>query len=258
MNCEIKCGREPCGSRELAPVDSRWPSTLSSHLRCQSKRTHERGNLLSTHFSHSRSAYLSWLALSMCNTNRRKVWHDLGLELRLELDALRSNRTPSATSMYYIQHAQQHSGLFVPKGVPCGYFSELSCSFRYSAKTSSAPETAGESIPRSRANTYYNLRKLARTPPTEPCSVNIATFWDLSHEVQAERVVYLTQNALNLMLGMRKRCLGIRFLRGTKPPALLEIAPAVWNARHFQVSKFDSFTSPSLTWEFRMSSVGRS
>lgn len=183
----------------------------------------------------------------MCNTNRGKVWHDLGLELRLELDALRSNRTPSATSIYYIQHAQQHSGLFVPKGVPCGYFSELSCSFRYAATSSTAPEKAGESMPRSRSNTYYNFRKLTRTPPAEPGPVNIVAFWDLSYEVQAERVVYLTQNALNLMLGMRRRCLGIRFLKGTKPPALLEIAPAVWNARHFQVSNLTASTPPRLT-----------
>jgi hypothetical protein len=132
--------------------------------------------------------------------------------------------------------------LFVPQGVPCGYLSEISCSFRYAATTSTGPKKAGETVPRSRNKTCYDLRKLARTP-IEPCPVNIAAFWDIPFDVQAARVVYLTQSALNLMLGVRRRCLGIQYLEGTKPPAFLELAPAVWNAQYFQVSKVDRFYS---------------
>ncbi|KAI7779687.1 hypothetical protein LA080_000455 [Diaporthe eres] len=126
------------------------------------------------------------------------IWGDLGLELRLELNVL-SNRTPSTTSVYHIQHTQQHSGLFVPQHVPCGYLSEFSCSFRYVAETSRAPGNVEESVPRSRIHTRYNFRKLAATP-TEPPSVHPAAFWGLPPEVQAERLVHLTNNALNLML----------------------------------------------------------
>lgn len=60
-------------------------------------------------------------------------------------------------------------------------------------------------------------------------------------------MVHLTHNALHLMLGTRKRCLGDLCLDGTKPPALLELAPAVWNAQYFQVSKCDSFYFWGLT-----------
>lgn len=193
-------------------------------------------------FSHSRFANLYPLAFSICNANRRKVWRDLGLELHRELNDLRDDKPPSATSVYYIQHGQQHSGLFVPQGVPCGYLSELSCSFRYAATTSTASETTGESVPRSRVKTCYNLRKLTRAS-IEPRPVNIVAFWSLSFEMQADRVVYLTQNALNLLLGMKRRCLGIQYLEGTRPLALLELAPAVWNAQYFQVSESVSFYS---------------
>lgn len=77
--------------------------------------------------------------------------------------------------------------------------------------------------------------------------MNTTAFWGLPLDVQTERVVHLTHNALNIMLGMRKRCPGIWCLNGTKPPALLELAPAVWNAQYFQVSKCDSSYSWDLT-----------
>lgn len=193
----------------------------------------------------------------MFNTDRGKVWRDLGLELRLELNVLQNNRTPSLTSVYYIQHVQQHSGLFVPQDVSCGYLSELSCSFRYAAGTSRAPGNVEESVPRSRMHTRYDFRNLAATP-SEPRSVHPAAFWGLPPELQADRVVHLTHNALNLMLGMRRRYRGIWCLRGTKPPALLELAPAVWNAQYFQVGKCDSSSFWGLTRKFRMLLLGHS
>lgn len=159
---------------------------------------------------------------------------------------LQSNRTPSTNSVYYMQHAQQQSGLFVPQNVPCGYLSGFSCSFRYAARTSRAAGSAEESVTRPRNHARYNLRNLARTH-IEPRSGNNAVFWDLPLDIQADRVVHLTHNALDRMLGTRKRCVGIWCFKGTKPPALLELAPAVWNAQYFQVSKCNSSCSCDLT-----------
>lgn len=150
--------------------------------------------------------------------------------------------TPSATSVYYIQHAQQCSGLFVPQDIPCGYISELFCSFRYAATTSTAPAKTVGSKPRSRAKTPYNLRRLVKAQ-TEPRPVRVAAFWALPLTEQAGKLVELARNALSLMLGLRTRYLGFLYLGGTKPPALLELAPAVWNAQYFQVSKLDKFCS---------------
>jgi hypothetical protein len=97
----------------------------------------------------------------------------------------------------------------------------------------------GKSVPGSRTITPYNLRKLPRAP-TETLPVNIVAFWSLSFDMQAEIVVYLTQHASNLLLGMKRRCLGIQYLGRTRPLALLELAPAVWNAQYFQVGESDS------------------
>lgn len=205
----------------------------------------------SRHFSPSRYVDLHSLAISRRKTDRGKVWCELGLELRLELNVLQSKRTPSTTSIYYIHHTQQHSGLFVPQHVPCGYLSEFFCSFRYAARTFSTPGNAEQSVPRSRDHTRYNLRKLAETP-SEPRPVCAAAFWGLPLDVQAARVVHLTHNALNFVLGMRRRCVGVRCLKRTKPPALLELAPALWNAQYFQVSKSDSSSSRGLIGNFRM------
>ncbi|KAJ0125167.1 hypothetical protein J7T55_006511 [Diaporthe amygdali] len=127
----------------------------------------------------------------------------------------------------------QQSGLFVPRDVPCGYLSEFSCSFRFAARTSTAPGNVEESLPRSRSHAHYGLRKLAETP-SKPRSETTAAFWSLAPNVQAERVTHLTHHALNLVLGMKKRSPGIRYLKRTKPPALLELAPGVWNAQYFQ------------------------
>lgn len=191
-------------------------------------------------------------------TDWGKVWRELGLELRPELNVLQSKRTPSTTSIYYIHHTHQHSGLFVPQDVPCGYLSEFFCSFQYASRTSRTPRTpgnAGKPVPRSRSHTHYNLRKLAGTP-SEPDPVCAVAFWGLPLDVQAERVVHLTQNALNQMLGMRRRCLGVRCVHRTKPPALLELAPALWNAQYFQVSKSDSSYSQELMGDFRILLLG--
>lgn len=97
-----------------------------------------------------------------------------------------------------------------------------------------------EPVSRSRAKTPYNLRKLVKLQ-TEPRNVEVAAFWALSLSEQAERLVELARNGLNLMLGLRTRYLGFLYLGGTKSPALLELAPAVWNAQYFQVSRFDRF-----------------
>lgn len=188
-------------------------------------------------FSHSRCVDLCLASICVCNTYKGKVWRDLGLELRSELNVLQSNGTPSPNSIYNIQHTQQQAGLFVPHNVPCGYLSEFSCSFRYATtRTSRARGDAEESVPRPRNHTRYSLRSLGGAS-SEPRSVSTAAFWCLPPDVQAERVVHLTHNALSLLLGMRRRCLGIWCLQGTKPPALLELAPAVWNAQYFQVRK---------------------
>ncbi|KAG8160575.1 hypothetical protein KVR01_010111 [Diaporthe batatas] len=174
-----------------------------------------------------------WRQLIIEKFQSLQVWCDLGLELRLEQSDLQSDSTPSATSVYYMQHVQQRSGLFVPQGIPCGHLSELFCSFRYAAATSTAPAKTGHSVPRSRTKTPYNLREVVRAQ-TEPRHVKVAAFWALPLTEQAERLVELAQNALNLMLGLRTRYLGFLHMGGTKPPALLELAPAVWNAQYFQ------------------------
>lgn len=200
--------------------------------------------------------FTRWLC-PVCIANQGKVWCDLGLELRLELSVLQGDSASSTTLVYSIQHSQQQSGLFVPRDVPCGYLSEFSCSFRFAARTSTAPGNVEESLPRSRSHAHYGLRKLAETP-SKPRSETTAAFWSLAPNVQAERVTHLTHHALNLVLGMKKRSPGIRYLKRTKPPALLELAPGVWNAQYFQVSQCDKSHNHGLTREFRMSLLGRS
>ncbi|KUI67604.1 hypothetical protein VM1G_03383 [Cytospora mali] len=60
------------------------------------------------------------------------------------------------------------------------------------------------------------------------------SFHNLPLSLQAERLKSLTYNALDVMVGLKKRPSGTRLLKPSKSPTLLDLAPAVWNAVFFQ------------------------
>ncbi|KUI60626.1 hypothetical protein VP1G_07825 [Cytospora mali] len=60
------------------------------------------------------------------------------------------------------------------------------------------------------------------------------SFYNSSLSLQAERLKSLTHNALNVMIGLKKRPSGIRLLKPSKSPTLLDLAPAILNAVFFQ------------------------
>lgn len=70
------------------------------------------------------------------------------------------------------------------------------------------------------------LRKIARKKPV---------IYSLAPDSQKERLEILTHTALNSLLGLKKRFSGVQFLARTESSSLLEMAPAVWNARYFLV-----------------------
>lgn len=53
--------------------------------------------------------------------------------------------------------------------------------------------------------------------------------------LQERRLEHLTHTALHLIMGSRRRFAGIEFLKKSVSPTALEVAPAVWSARYFQV-----------------------
>lgn len=77
-----------------------------------------------------------------------------------------------------------------------------------------------------------------RVPPRELRAIlGQPEIYSLPVEAQKERLEYLTHTALHLILGSKKRFPSIQILKKAGSPAVLDIAPAVWDARHFQVRR---------------------
>lgn len=134
-----------------------------------------------------------------------------------------------APLVYSVQHNRQHSSLFTPEGVACGYLSDITSSFRFGPRT----HTKRHSTNGARIVTLnvppYELKRITGGPS------QLCKFHDLPPDLQAEKLNHLTHNALNLIVGLKKKPPGVRLLKSSKLPALLDLAPAVWNSVHFQV-----------------------
>ncbi|ROV97703.1 hypothetical protein VMCG_07364 [Cytospora schulzeri] len=152
------------------------------------------------------------------------AWDALGLDLRHEVNLFEGEPDSHAPLVYSIQHTRQHSGLFTPEGVACGHLSTVVSSFRFGSRVT---YKVGKPSKTARIITLkappHELQRITGRPnqPSE--------FHDLAPDLQAEKLRHLTHNALNLLVGLKKKPSGIRFLKPPKSPSLLDLAPAVWN-----------------------------
>lgn len=157
------------------------------------------------------------------------AWEVLGLDIRREVNLFEGAPGFQAPFVYSVQHNRQHTALFTPEGVACGFLSTVSSKFQFSTRRA---YTIGKPSIDSRIVTLnvpsHELQRITGRPnrPSE--------FHDLPPGLQEERLKHLTHNALNLLVGLKKRPPGLRLLKPLQSPALLDLAPAVWNSVSFQ------------------------
>lgn len=198
------------------------------------------------------------MPLLMCHLlTELQAWKALGLDLRREYNRFHGLPGPNMPYPYSIQHVQQNSGLVAPDNVPCAYLSTVSCRLLFAADKNTVQKTPPR---RKRIVTLKissrKLRKFAKRKTLEgqgrvsrarrvtlkhhsprPSKVTIyqPEIYTLMPDQQEKRLEGLTHISLNVLLGLRRKYSGCQVQGRAIFPTLMEMAPAVWNARYFQV-----------------------
>lgn len=147
------------------------------------------------------------------------------------MSAFEEGTPPHEPFVYSVQHTRQQSGLFTPQGVACGSLSVVSSSFHFGAqRTYPAGTTNNDSRIVTLRVSPLALRRITGIQES-------SNFCNLPSDVQAEELKHLTHNALNLIVGLKKKPTDVRLLKRSRSPTLLDLAPAVWNSTYFQVSE---------------------
>lgn len=201
--------------------------------------------------------------------DRIQGWVVLGLELRREFNIFCDLRDPAVPYTYSIQHTRPNSGLFAPDHVSCAYLSKLSCSLSFETMGNMAQALQKEALDQPKKVAIVTLRVPSRKlrkfakrkltddqlerqysdrrkrpkgvassillPHLQGATVDEPELYSLAAESQEKRLESLTNVALNSLFGLKKRFPGVRLTGRAKFPALLDLSPAVWNARYFQV-----------------------
>lgn len=189
-----------------------------------------------------------------------QVWDALGLDLRRDYNQFNEIRGSRSLYPYSVQHSQENSGLVAPDQVLCAYLSVLSCNFTFKSKSTTKAKSRATKIDTPRIMSYnfpriaaakrrQNCSKAQSTAPTRKSKVvtlkvlpgelrrilELPEICNLPLDLQEQRLEHLTHTALHLFLGSRKRFPGFQILKKPESITALEVAPAVWSFRYFQV-----------------------
>lgn len=144
----------------------------------------------------------------------------LGLSITLR-GIEREAEKPETLKFYFrVEHADNSSALLSPPNVETSTMSGIACVFKYSLISSGVGNDAADDI-----MAVESLDEIGGHP-------NTWTPGPVSQHLQP--IVDLAIAALHEILGVRKRCPGIRY-DDRMSLTLLELAPAVWNAHYMQV-----------------------
>lgn len=201
--------------------------------------------------------------------DRTQGWNVLGLEPRREFNSFCDLPDPAIPYSYSIQHIRPNSGLVAPDHVSCAYLSKLSCNLFFEIMGNMAQTIQKQALdqPKKVKTTTLRLpfrkpRRFTKRKPTDDqhehqysgrrkrprmlasntspprlqeAAVDEPELYSLAPELQEIRLESLTHVALNSLFGLKKRFSGVRLTGRAKFPTLLDLTPAVWNARYFQV-----------------------
>ncbi|KAI1447382.1 hypothetical protein F5Y02DRAFT_415935 [Annulohypoxylon stygium] len=171
--------------------------------------------------------FLEHLADAICQC---ALWSALGLTIKQE-DIQYEPLYDGAPNLYFIvEHPQKSSLLLSPPHSPTAHFNGIECLFRYQSDSSNIPSN-GE-------NDTFDTDKDGRSPQAylqfEDLSPNSTSYDDEMFNNRWDDAAYLAQMALHVTVGIKKRLRGLRLFQLDNRPALLELAPAIWNARYLE------------------------
>ncbi|KAI1456147.1 hypothetical protein F4805DRAFT_458999 [Annulohypoxylon moriforme] len=189
--------------------------------------------------------FLEHLADAICQCS---LWATLGLTIKQE-DIQYLPLYDGAPNLYFIvEHPSKSSVLLSPPHTPTARFNGIECLFRYQSVLSEVPRAVSEryDIRGTDMDTYSPDNTLhpeeLSHPNTSYEDAMLSNYWsDLMVNTPTSRtpqrwddVAYFAQMALHVIIGIKKRTRGLRLFELDDRPSLLELAPAIWNARYLK------------------------
>ncbi|KAI0900963.1 hypothetical protein F4806DRAFT_176174 [Annulohypoxylon nitens] len=171
--------------------------------------------------------FLEHLADAICQC---ALWPALGLTIKQE-DIQYEPLYDGAPNLYFIvEHPQKSSLLLSPPHSPTAHFNGIECLFHYQSDSPDVP-SVGE-------NDTFDTDIDGRSPQAylqfDNLSPNSTSYDDEMFSNRWDDAAYLAQMALHVTVGIKKRLRGLRLFQLDNRPSLLELAPAIWNARYLE------------------------
>ncbi|KAI0885325.1 uncharacterized protein GGS22DRAFT_188616 [Annulohypoxylon maeteangense] len=213
--------------------------------------------------------FLEHLADAICQCS---VWAALGLTIKQE-DIQYQPLYDGAPNLYFIvEHPQKSSILISPPHCPTAQFNGIECLFRYQSEENTVSHATTEQydICDTDMGDYSHETTLQledsspiHTPYRDEMSGN---YWSgLIVDTHINRTqqrwddaAYFAQMALHVTIGVKKRMHGLRLFQLDDRPSLLELAPAIWNARYLEAVTSHVANFPIISNILATSSRGQS
>ncbi|KAK3989796.1 hypothetical protein QBC44DRAFT_77868 [Cladorrhinum sp. PSN332] len=213
-----------------------------------------------------------------------QVWQEIGLELRLK-HARETDGQQHMKSTYFLHHPDLSSGLIAPQDVSAAQFQGLNCNINFEFEIThegpqdaledteihlANPEEPSQKPPRHNHGLRRNPKRTgkaqramgdalskSRLTKTPAVKTTLGCAEDLE-EGDIVEMAYMMDIALRKLIGIKKASPGIKFGKTTPVPALVEIAPAVWNLQYLQSMAVHSKIIPAIAAGFSRLTNARS
>ncbi|GAP83749.2 hypothetical protein SAMD00023353_0501460 [Rosellinia necatrix] len=174
----------------------------------------------------AQDGFFEFIAETICQSS---LWLQLGLIVQI-LDIQHHQKEDSIPNIYFsIEQPDMSSALLSPPHAPTAQFKGLECIIRFDSLDCLASGSMRPELP--------GLQSCLSTDPMDSSTGTPADEYTTAGTKQVElweRAAYLTEGALCLTFGTRKRIRGLTIFEPEKGPSLLDLAPAIFNSHYMR------------------------
>ncbi|KAL7624028.1 hypothetical protein AAE478_005585 [Parahypoxylon ruwenzoriense] len=195
--------------------------------------------------------FLEYLASTICQC---PLWSTLGLTIKQE-DIQYQPLYDGAPNLYFIvEQPHKSTALLTPPHIPTARFNGIECLFHYQSSIFRASHV--------NAKESYVVDEHIRPHQTTWAS-NYQGSSAVNTPTEQTRqdwgdVAHLTQMALHIIIGIKKRIHGLRLCQLGTGPSLLELAPTIWNAHYLKAMAVHVTNFPIISTILTASTRGQS
>ncbi|KAK4221786.1 hypothetical protein QBC38DRAFT_113049 [Podospora fimiseda] len=205
-----------------------------------------------------------------------QVWKELGLDLRLRHAPGTVQQQQESSLTYFLHHPDLSSGLIAPEDVHAAQFQALDCMINFELVIATHDQVSEEventdtqvddreELPKTEAprHTHGPRRDSKRTDKAQKAMEDVLSktktaktpvvgstlgrVGDLEEDDITE-MAHMVDAAFRKLIGTKRASPGIKIIKTTPMPSLVEIAPAVWNLQYLQSMATHSKVIPVIS-----------